>query len=54
MLNLPDTATDIELIVALVELVAGFLQQKYEALLADAATAGRQADQPRPGRLPVT
>jgi hypothetical protein len=35
MLNLPDTATDIELITALVELVAG-LQQKYEALLTDA------------------
>jgi hypothetical protein len=35
MLNLPDTATDIELITALVELVAG-LQQKYEALLGDA------------------
>ena len=35
MLNLPDTATDIELINALVELIAG-LQQKYEALLADA------------------
>lgn len=35
MLNLPETATDIELITALVELVAG-LQQKYEALLGDA------------------
>ena len=35
MLNLPATATDIELITALVELVAG-LQAKYEALLADA------------------
>ena len=35
MLNLPETATDIELITALVELVAG-LQAKYEALLADA------------------
>jgi len=35
MLNLPETATDIELISALVELVAG-LQQKYEALLGDA------------------
>jgi hypothetical protein len=35
MLNLPNTATDIELITALVELVAG-LQQKYEALLTDA------------------
>lgn len=35
MLNLPETATDIELITALVELVAG-LQQKYEALLTDA------------------
>jgi hypothetical protein len=35
MLNLPETATDVELITALVNLVAG-LQQKYEALLADA------------------
>ena len=35
MLNLPETASDIELITALVELVAG-LQQKYEALLNDA------------------
>lgn len=35
MLNLPDTATDIELITALVELIAG-LQQKYEALMGDA------------------
>ena len=35
MLNLPDTATDIELITALVNLIAG-LPQKYDALLTDA------------------
>lgn len=35
MLNLPDTASDVELITALVELVTN-LQQKYEALLSDA------------------
>ncbi|HPG00698.1 MAG TPA: hypothetical protein PLE77_11560 [Kiritimatiellia bacterium] len=35
MLNLPATATDIELITALVQLIAQ-LQQKYDALLADA------------------
>ena len=35
MLNLPETATDIETIQALVGLIAG-LQQKYDALLADA------------------
>ena len=35
MLNLPETATDIELITALVELIAN-LQQKYDALLSDA------------------
>lgn len=35
MLDLPETATDIELITVLVNLVAN-LQQKYEALLADA------------------
>ena len=35
MLNLPETATDIELITALVEPGAG-LQAKYEALLSDA------------------
>jgi len=37
MLNLPETASDIELITALVELVAN-LQQKYDALLSDAIT----------------
>ena len=37
MLNLPDTASDIELITALVELI-GNLQQKYDALLSDAVT----------------
>ena len=35
MLNLPVTATDVELITALVQLIAQ-LQQKYDALLADA------------------
>lgn len=35
LLNLPETSTDIELIQALVELIAG-LQQKYDAVLADA------------------
>ena len=35
MLNLPETASDIELVTALVELV-GNLQQKYDALLSDA------------------
>ena len=35
MLNLPATATDVELITALVQLIAQ-LQQKYDALLADA------------------
>jgi hypothetical protein len=35
MLNLPETATDVELIAALVQLVAG-LQAKYDALLGDA------------------
>lgn len=35
MLNLPETASDLELITALVELIAG-LQQKYDALLTDA------------------
>ena len=35
MLNLPETATDVELITALVQLIAQ-LQQKYDALLADA------------------
>jgi hypothetical protein len=35
MLNLPATASDIELITSLVQLVAG-LQQKYDALLSDA------------------
>ena len=37
MLNLPETASDIELITALVELIAS-LQQKYDALLSDAVT----------------
>jgi hypothetical protein len=37
MLNLPDTATDVELITALVELISN-LQQKYDALLSDAVT----------------
>jgi hypothetical protein len=37
MLNLPETATDIELITSLVELIAN-LQQKYDALLSDAVT----------------
>ena len=37
MLNLPDTASDIELVTALVELI-GNLQQKYDALLSDAVT----------------
>ena len=35
MLNLPEAATDVELITALVQLIAQ-LQQKYDALLADA------------------
>ena len=35
MLNLPETAKDIEVISALIELIAG-LQQKYDALLSDA------------------
>lgn len=35
MLNLPETASDLELITALVELIAE-LRQKYEALLSDA------------------
>ena len=37
MLNLPDTASDVELITALVELISN-LQQKYDALLSDATT----------------
>ena len=37
MLNLPETATDIELITALVQLIAQ-LQQKYDALLSDAVS----------------
>ena len=37
MLNLPETASDLELITALVELIAS-LQQKYDALLSDAVT----------------
>ena len=37
MLNLPETASDIELITALVELISN-LQQKYDALLSDAVT----------------
>ena len=37
MLNLPDTATDVELITSLVELISN-LQQKYDALLSDATT----------------
>ena len=37
MLNLPDTATDIELITVLVNLIAA-LQTKYEGLLQDAVT----------------
>jgi len=35
MLNLPETAQDIEVITKLIELIAG-LQQKYDALLSDA------------------
>jgi hypothetical protein len=35
MLNLPETAKDIEVISSLIELIAG-LQQKYDALLGDA------------------
>ena len=34
MLNLPETATDLELVTALVELISN-LQQKYDALLSD-------------------
>lgn len=37
MLNLPETASDVELITALVELISN-LQQKYDALLSDAVT----------------
>lgn len=37
MLNLPETASDIELVTALVELISN-LQQKYDALLSDAVT----------------
>lgn len=37
MLNLPDTASDLELITALVELISN-LQQKYDALLSDAVS----------------
>ncbi len=37
MLNLPETASDVELITALVELISN-LQQKYDALLSDATT----------------
>jgi len=40
MLNLPETATDMELITSLVTLIAA-LQEKYDALLAD-ATASEQ------------
>ena len=37
MLNLPDTASDVELITVLVQVISN-LQQKYDALLSDATT----------------